>query len=98
MLIQHFLDLARPDLEPRGDDHVLGTIDEIKPACLVPEPDVAGAQLAVAQRLGRLLRLLPVARNDLRAGDHQLANLAGPGVVAGIGDDADVGVEHRNAD
>ena len=44
MLVQHFLDLARPDLEARRDDHVLRAVDEIEPALLVHEADVAGLQ------------------------------------------------------
>ena len=44
MLIEHLLDLARPDLEARRDDHVLRAVDEIEPALLVHEADVAGLQ------------------------------------------------------
>jgi hypothetical protein len=64
--VEHLLDLARPHLEARGDDHVLGAVDQIEPAVLVEEADVAGAQFALAERLGRLLRFLPVGRDDLR--------------------------------
>ncbi len=98
MLIQHLLDLARPDLEPGRDDHVLRAVDEVEPAVLVHEPDVAGLQPGSRQRLRRLLGLLPVAGNDLRPGDDELADLARPRFVAGVGDHFDVRVADGHAD
>ena len=41
---------------------------------------------------------LPVARHDLRPGNHQLADFARRGVGAAIGHHPHVGVEHRHAD
>ena len=98
MQVEHLLHFPRPHLEPGRDDHVLGAVHEIEPPRLVHEADVAGAQLTIPERRRRLLRLPPVPRNDLRARDHQLANLARQRVESGVGDDANVGVEHRHAD
>jgi hypothetical protein len=53
---------------------------------------------APGERVGRLLRLLPVARHDLRPAGDELPDLAGRHVAAGVVDDAHERVEHRNAD
>jgi hypothetical protein len=50
VLIEHFFNLARPDLEPRSDEHVLLAVDEIEPAVLVQEDDVAGPEACGRQR------------------------------------------------
>ncbi len=98
VLVQHFLYFARPHLEARRDDHVLRAIDEVEPAVLVHEADVAGLQSVGGDGLRRGRRVLPVARDDLRAGDHELADLAWPALRAVFGDDLHVRVEHGHAD
>ena len=45
-----------------------------------------------------VLRLLPAAGNDLRARDDELADFAWRGVIASVGEDPDVGIEHRHSD
>ena len=49
--VEHVLDLARPDLEAGGRDHVLLAVDQIEPAGLVEEADVAGVHPAARSAL-----------------------------------------------
>ena len=70
------LDLAREHVEAAGDDHVLGPVDDVPEAVLVLTGHVAGVHPAVAERLGGLVRELPVAAAQQRAGHADLAGLA----------------------
>ena len=97
MEVEHLLHFARPHFEARGDDHVLGAVDQVEPPRLVHEAHVARPQLPIPERRGGLLRLPPVARNDLRPGNHELADLARKCLQAVVGDHPHVGVEHGHA-
>src|SRR3954452_18555579 len=96
--VEDVLDLARPDLVAGRVDLVLLAVDEIEPAVLVHEADVAGLERAAGQRVLGLLGLLPVARHDLRPARHELADLARRQLLAVLADDLHDGVEHRHAD
>src|SRR3954453_12167023 len=96
--VEDVLDLARPDLVARRVDLVLLAVDEVEPAVVVHEADVAGPQGAAGQGVLGLLGLLPVARHDLRTARDELADLARREVLAVLADDAHDGVEHRHAD
>ena len=74
--VEHLFHLARPDLEAGHVDLVLQPVDDVEPALGVHHADVAGAQLAVRQRVRGLLRPLPVAGHDLRPADRDLARFA----------------------
>src|SRR5690606_36382375 len=61
------LDLLRIDVEAAGDDEVLGAADDMNVAALIDRRDVAGDEEAVlAEFRGCLLRLAPVAAEDVR--------------------------------
>jgi hypothetical protein len=68
VLVKDVLHLARPRLVAAGVDLVLLAVDEVKPAALVHEPNVAGAQLAAGQRVRRFLGLFPSRRPWARGG------------------------------
>src|SRR5207249_3990676 len=74
VLVQHVLDLSRPDLVARGDDQVFLSIDQVKPAARVPLAHVTRVKPAVANRVGGLLRLAPVAGHHHRPLDQALAD------------------------
>ena len=76
VLVEHVLDVARPHLVAGGDDQVLHPVDEVDPAGLVDEADVAGVEDAAAQHVGGLVRPLPISADDAGPVDHQLADLA----------------------
>ena len=77
VLIQDFLNLARIDVEPAADDHVLLPVDNVEVAILVDSAEVTGAEPAAGDRRSRRLRLTPVPLHDVVTGDHDLADLAG---------------------
>jgi hypothetical protein len=52
-------------------------VDEVEPALLVHEADVAGVQRAARDGALRLLGLLPVAGHDLGPARNELADLSG---------------------
>src|SRR5271166_2450057 len=64
VLIQDLLDLARIDIEPAADDHVLLPVDNVEVAILVDSAEVTGAEPAAGNRRGRRLRLTPVPLHD----------------------------------
>ena len=81
--LQLVLELARRDvLAAGGDDDVLHPVGDPEVAVAVLHADVAGVQPAVGiDRLGRLLRLVEVAHEDVPAAHQQLArsrDRAGP--------------------
>ena len=75
------LDFRRPDLETRSVDHALDAVDEEEITLFVVGSEIAGVQKRLAvlleQRSGRALRIVPVALEQLRGGDDDLADLAG---------------------
>ena len=102
---QDRLDVGRIHVEPGHQDHVLLAIDDREVARLVHHGHVAREQphspVGVALQYGpRLVRAVPVAPHDLRAGNDHLAGLAGghvPGPVVQL-DDPAVGVGDRQPD
>ncbi len=65
------LDLDRRDVLAAGDDHVLLAVGDREVVLVVDEAAVAGVEPAVADRLGGLVGLLPVARHhDVARGEH----------------------------
>src|SRR3954451_22608266 len=75
VVLERRLDLARVDVEPTADDELLAAAGDLEAPVLVVEPaEVAGAKPAVAgERLGRRVRPAPVAVEDLRTADEDLA-------------------------
>src|SRR5207302_1321397 len=98
VLVERSLDLERRDVLAAADDHVLEAVDDVEEALLVEDADVARIEPAVAECAPCRLRILPVAREDLRAADDDLAGLAGRhGLSIGI-DDPDLRVDDGLAD
>src|SRR5581483_5062915 len=90
--------LGGVDVLAAADDHVLGAVRDVDEALVVEAGDVAGAQpTAVDERVGRRLRLVPVALDDVRPPHPQLPGLADGQVVAGLVHDADVVDRQRRA-
>ena len=79
---EHVLDLAREDVEPTRDDHVLLAVDDVEEPLVVAPRDVSGVQPAVREQLGRLLGLLPVAGRRQGPAHADLARLAVGNLVA----------------
>ena len=77
--VDDLLDLARGDVLAARLDHVLLAVDDVEVALVVEDAEVAGVQPAVAERLGRLGGVVPVAEHRLRRAVHDLADLAGAG-------------------
>ena len=105
VLLQHRLHLRRVHVEAVDNDEVLLALHDPRVAVVIDRRDVAGVEPAPAvgvraQGARRLLRLVPVARHDLRPADTQFAGFASRQVVrAGLHiDHLDVGVRHRQAD
>src|SRR6266542_341198 len=94
------LDVRRVDVEAVHDDDVSFAVDEGEEAVWAHDRDVAGPKPAAEQHLSCLLRLVPVAREDLGAVDEQLARLSDRDADPGIGlvDDARVGARQRYPD
>lgn len=82
--VEHVFDVAGPDFVAGGVDHVFFAIDQIEPACLVHEADIAGVQAAIADGFGGFVWFVPVAGDDHRAGGHNFADLADRDRVARI--------------
>jgi hypothetical protein len=76
MLQQRLFDFRGVDVEPAGDDHVLGPVHDIEVVTGVEVADVAGMVPAVPCRLGRRDGILVVAGHDQGAADDDLAALA----------------------
>src|SRR3954449_2358715 len=78
VVLQGRLDLARVDVEPAADDELLRAPGDLEAAVPVVDPaEVPGAEPAVVrERVGRRVGPVPVAVEDLRAADEDLAVLA----------------------
>ena len=77
MGVEELLDLARVDVLPAADDHVLDPAGDVDVAVGVHHRQVAGVHPAGrVDRLGGLLRLVPVAEHHRVAAGAQLAGLA----------------------
>ena len=95
MLQQRRLDLGAVDVLAAADDHVLLAVDDVVEAGLVAIAEVAGAEPAAAERRLGGLGIVPVAGDDVRPADPDLADLALGDVVAVVVDDAHVGGRRR---
>ena len=71
---EDLLDLARVHVEATADDHVLGAVDDVVEAVLVPTGQVAGAEPAVPHHLGRGLGAVVVALHDVVTADGDLTD------------------------
>src|SRR5712692_4108521 len=71
MGVQRLLHFARPYLEAGRVDHVLLAVDDAEVAFGIHDRNVARAQPAVADRIRRRLRTLPVAAHHLRPPDQE---------------------------
>ena len=77
-VVDEVLDFGRVDVLAARDDHVLEPVRDVEVAVGVEIAEVAGAEPAVRrERAGRRLGEVEVAREDVRAGDLDLADRAG---------------------
>ena len=95
--VEELLDLARVDVLPAADDHVLDPADDVAVAVLAHLGEVAGVHPAVGvDGLGGLLGVVPVAEHHRVAAGAELAGLPALDGLAGdrVDDlDLDVGVD-----
>ena len=75
MFGHNVFDLAGEDVEPAGDDHVLGPVDDVVEAVLVFAGQVSGVHPAVFEGLGRRVGQVPVPAGQQRARYADLADL-----------------------
>ena len=75
VLVDGGLDLGAVHVLATTQDHVLGSVDDVHEAVFVDIDDVAGAEVAVDDRLGRGLRAVEVALHNRRALHTELATL-----------------------
>jgi len=73
---EHLLDLIRVDPVPADFQKAVFTAHDIKEPVRVPVADVPGVVAVRVQRLGRRLRVFPVALHDVRPACDQLPRLA----------------------
>src|ERR1700733_1800752 len=76
MLVERILDFDAVDVFAAADQHVLGAIEDVTETLGVETGDIAGAQPAIDERFRGGLWILPVAADDARALDHELAHAA----------------------
>src|SRR3954469_6975405 len=74
--VDRLLDHLRIDVEAAGDDHVLLAVDQEEIAVAIDIADVAGEEAAVDEGLRGSFGLIPIAPDDVRALDADLADLA----------------------
>src|SRR4029077_16366321 len=80
-------DLTGVDVEPAGDEHVLGAVHDVQVAAAVEAADIPGVQPAAAQGLRGRLGTLPVALHQRRSANADLADLVrGERTVLGVED------------
>lgn len=72
---QRLFNLARVDVEPAANDHVLGPIDDEIEAVGVAARQIAGAEPAVFQHLRRRLGTIQIAFHDVVAAYRDLPHL-----------------------
>ena len=99
MLVEHLLDLARVDVEPAADDHVLQPPDDVDEPVLVHTAEVAREEPAVLgdRLLGGLLAS-PVALHDVVTADGDLPDLSDRELLAVLADDPHLDPRDRPAD
>ena len=99
MLHQHLFDLGGVHVEPRHDDEVLHSVDEVQVAPVVDGGDITGHQPALGvDRTGGGVLVVPVAGEDVRAPDPQLAGVTDQHVVAVLVDEAQLQTGDRHTD
>ena len=76
-------DLDAVDVLAAADDHVLGPVRDVQEAVLVQVADVTGVEPAVAERLGRRLRVVEVAVHHRLVAQAHLSVLADPELTTG---------------
>ena len=77
VLVEHVLDVGGADVLAARNDDVLFAVDDVDVVELIPHGEVAGMEIAVPNRLGGLLRLLPIAlEHDVGAGTDLADGLA----------------------
>ena len=94
---KHILDFSRKDVETAGDDHVLAAIDDVEKTVGIATRKIAGVEPAVAKRLGRLLRLFPVAGHHQWPATADLADLAIGHLIAVVIEQPDLEIADRRA-
>ena len=77
MPAEDLLDLDRVHVLPARDDHVRRAVEQPEVVLGVEVPDVAHPVPAAGERGLRRRLVLPVATGDVRAADHDLADLTG---------------------
>jgi hypothetical protein len=77
VLHEHLLELARVDVEPAANDHVLGPVDDEVEAVRVLARQISGAEPTVVDGLRRRLGALVVALHGVVALDRDLPDRAG---------------------
>ncbi len=97
-LVEDFLDLAWVDIDPVDEEHVLLAVGDVEVAVGLAVSDVPGEQPAIADRLGGLLRFVPVTEHDITAADANFTDFAIGEDGAGIVLDADLDVGDCDAD
>src|SRR5262249_13826947 len=90
-LVDHAFDLLGIDVEPAGDDQVLGAADDREVAVGIEAADIAGAEEAVGAELAAgLLRVAPVAAEDVGPAHLDVADRSSGQALAGRIGDADL--------
>ena len=98
MAVEELLDLARIDVLAAADHHVLQAADDVDVALLVHGREIAGVHPArLVDRLGGLLRVVPVALHHRIAAGAELAGLAARHRLALGIDDLDLDVRQHLA-
>ena len=82
VLEQRGLDLGAVHVLAAADDHVLDAVDDVDEALVVEPGHVAACGTSRRRTPPGRLRLVPVALDDVRALDPELADLADGSVVA----------------
>jgi hypothetical protein len=98
--VEELLDLARVDVLPAADHHVLDAADDVAVAVVAHHGQVAGVHPAVGvDRLGGALGVVPVAQHHRVAAGAELAGLPTlDGLARGRVDDLDLDVRRSAAD
>ena len=97
MLADHAFDLAAINVLATTDEYVLHAIQDEKEPFLVHPRHVARLHPAFPQRLGTLLRTLPVPLDDIGASYDKLARRSGRDIAILCVDDAEVIAGHARA-
>src|SRR5262249_53342101 len=86
---ERLLDLARIDVLAASDDELALAANDVDEAVPVDAPEIAAVEPAAAEGRRRRVRIAEVPAHDVRALDHDLADLAGRDVAIVAVDDAE---------